>query len=73
MRNYDRVLMPIEEKTTMDKEDIGLGIGGNPQDMTLQTNKLNDSKDNSGVTINPPQPEPPKQLNKTHFINMMNQ
>lgn len=56
-----------------DKEDLGLGLGGNPQDMTLQTNGLNESKDESGITINPPQPTPPRKLTKTDFIQMMNQ
>jgi hypothetical protein len=56
-----------------DKEDLGLGLGGNPQDMTLQTDRLNESKDESGVTINPPQPPQPRALNKTDFIKMMNQ
>jgi len=62
-RNYDRAF---------DKENMGLGLGGNPQDMTLQTDRLNESKDESGITINPPQPILPKQLNKTDFIGMMN-
>lgn len=64
LRNYDRAF---------DKENVGLGLGGNPQDMTLQVGPLNDSKDKNEVTINPPQPIPPKRLNKTDFITMMNQ
>lgn len=64
LRNYDRAF---------DKENIGLGLGGNPQDMTVQVGPLNDSKDESGVTINPPKPIPPRQLNKTDFTMMMNQ
>lgn len=64
LRNYDRAF---------DKENVGLGLGGNPQDMTLQVGPLNDSKDESGVTITPPQPIPPRQLNKTDFTMMMNQ
>lgn len=64
LRNYDRAF---------DKENIGMGLGGNPQDMTLQVGPLNDSKDKNEVTINPPQPIQPRQLSKSDFINMMNQ
>ena len=73
-RNYDKVTLPQSSVIeNFDKENVGLGLGGNPQDMTTQTNRLNDSKDNSGVTINPPQPTPPKKLNKSDFVTMMNQ
>ena len=64
LRNYDRAF---------DKDNVGLGLGGNPQDMTLQVGPLNDVKDKNEVTINPPQPMQPKKLNKTDFITMMNQ
>ncbi len=64
LRNYDRAF---------DKENVGLGLGGNPQDMTLQVGPLRDSKDDLGVTIPPPQPVLPKKLNKTDFTIMMNQ
>ncbi len=63
LRNYDRAF---------DKENVGLGLGGNPQDMTLQVDPLNETKDKNEVTINPPQPVPPRQLNKSDFIGMMN-
>lgn len=64
---------------TFNKTDIGLGIGGNPQDMTLQTNTLNDSKDkvvmqkdDIGLTIEPPQPAQPKPLTQQELLAMMN-
>ena len=78
LRNYEKAknsdveAPPVEPKQNFDKENVGMGLGGNPQDMTTQTTGLNDSKDNSGLTINPPQPAMPRQLKKQDFINMMN-
>jgi hypothetical protein len=74
-RNYDKTMVdakPAATEQTYDKENVGMGLGGNPQDMTTQTTGLNDSKDTSGLTITPPQPAPPRQLTKNDFIDMMN-
>jgi len=63
---------------TFEKTNIGLGIGGNPTDMTLQTNDLNDAKDkivytkdDLGVTISPPETPQPKQLTQQDLLAIM--
>jgi len=73
-RNYEKLKSTIkqEPEQNFDRENVGMGLGGNPQDMTTQVTGLNDSKDNSGLTIQPPQAPLPKQLKKQDFINMMN-
>jgi len=73
LRNYDKINnLDIKPEQNFDRENVGMGLGGNPQDMTTQVTGLNDSKDNSGLTIQTPQPSAPKQLKKQDFINMMN-
>jgi hypothetical protein len=57
---------------SFNKTDIGLGVGGNPVDQTLTTTPLSDSKDNAGVTIAPPQPAQPRQLNSQDILKLMN-
>jgi hypothetical protein len=57
---------------TFNKTDIGLGVGGNPVDQTLNSTPLSDSKDTSGVTIAPPQPAQPRQLNSQDLLKLMN-
>ncbi len=68
LRKYEQVF---------NKTDIGLGIGGNPTDSTTMTDRLLDSKDKNSVmnsneiTIDPPQPEQPKQLTYQDFMEIM--